>query len=82
MRRLRAAKPQEVQRILRKLGFQLVRQSGSHAVYRIGTTTTGETLEQLSEGHKRLDLAQAQPDAAYEATTDLVQARLGKAKSV
>jgi predicted RNA binding protein YcfA (HicA-like mRNA interferase family) len=34
MSKLRPAKPQEVQRILEKLGFQHIRQSGSHAVYR------------------------------------------------
>jgi len=34
MSKLRQAKPQEVQRILEKLGFQRIRQSGSHAVYR------------------------------------------------
>ncbi|MDW8329218.1 MAG: type II toxin-antitoxin system HicA family toxin, partial [Candidatus Bipolaricaulota bacterium] len=28
------AKPEEVQRILEKLGFQRIRQSGSHVVYR------------------------------------------------
>ena len=33
MPKLRPAKPQEVQRVLQKLGFQLIRQSGSHAVY-------------------------------------------------
>jgi len=34
MPKLRPAKPQEVQRVLEKLGFELIRQSGSHAVYR------------------------------------------------
>jgi len=34
MSKLRPAKPQEVQRILEELGFQRIRQSGSHAVYR------------------------------------------------
>ncbi len=34
MSKLRPAKPREVQRILNQLGFQLIRQSGSHAVYR------------------------------------------------
>jgi predicted RNA binding protein YcfA (HicA-like mRNA interferase family) len=34
MSKLRPAKPQEVQRILEQLGFQHIRQSGSHAVYR------------------------------------------------
>jgi len=34
MPKLRPAKPQTVQRVLEKLGFQLIRQSGSHAVYR------------------------------------------------
>jgi len=34
MSKLRPAKPQEVQAILEKLGFQLIRQSGIHAVYR------------------------------------------------
>jgi predicted RNA binding protein YcfA (HicA-like mRNA interferase family) len=33
MPKLRPAKPQTVQRVLEKLGFQLIRQSGSHAVY-------------------------------------------------
>jgi len=34
MPKLRPAKPQTVQRVLEKLGFQLIRQSGSHAVFR------------------------------------------------
>jgi len=34
MPELRPAKPQEVQWVLEKLGFELIRQSGSHAVYR------------------------------------------------
>ena len=34
MPKLRPAAPKEVERILKKLGFQLIRQSGSHAVYR------------------------------------------------
>ena len=34
MPKLRPAKPQEVQRLLEKLGFRFIRQSGSHAVYR------------------------------------------------
>lgn len=34
MSRLRPAKPIEVTRVLERLGFHLVRQSGSHAVYR------------------------------------------------
>ncbi|MDP2950745.1 MAG: type II toxin-antitoxin system HicA family toxin [Chloroflexota bacterium] len=34
MSKLRPAKPDEVQRVLGRLGFQLIRQSGSHAVYR------------------------------------------------
>lgn len=34
MPKLRPATPKEVERILKKLGFQLIRQSGSHAVYR------------------------------------------------
>lgn len=34
MPKLRPARPREVCRILEKLGFQPVRQSGSHAVYR------------------------------------------------
>lgn len=34
MPKLRPAKPEEVQRVLEKLGFQHIRQSGSHAVYR------------------------------------------------
>lgn len=34
MPKLRPAKPEEVQRILEKLGFQRIRQSGSHVVYR------------------------------------------------
>jgi len=34
MPKLRPAKPQTVQRVLEKLGFQLLRQSGSHAVFR------------------------------------------------
>jgi len=32
--KLRPAKPQDVCRVLGKLGFTLIRQSGSHAVYR------------------------------------------------
>lgn len=34
MPKLRPAKPKEVERILEKLGFQRIRQSGSHAVHR------------------------------------------------
>jgi len=34
MPKLRPAKPQTVQRVLEKLGFQLLHQSGSHAVFR------------------------------------------------
>jgi predicted RNA binding protein YcfA (HicA-like mRNA interferase family) len=34
MPKLRPAKPQTVQRVLEKLGFQLIRQSGSHVVFR------------------------------------------------
>lgn len=34
MPRLGPGKPREVQRVLEKLGFRLVRQSGSHALYR------------------------------------------------
>jgi predicted RNA binding protein YcfA (HicA-like mRNA interferase family) len=34
MPKLHPAKPKEVQRVLEALGFQLIRQSGSHAVYR------------------------------------------------
>ncbi len=34
MPKLRPAKPDEVQRVLQRLGLQLIRQSGSHAVYR------------------------------------------------
>lgn len=34
MPKLRPAKPEEVQRVLEKLGFQRIRQSGSHVVYR------------------------------------------------
>ena len=34
MPKLRPAKPKEVERVLEKLGFQLIRQSGSHAVFR------------------------------------------------
>ena len=34
MPKLTPAKPQTVQRVLEKLGFQLIRQSGSHALYR------------------------------------------------
>ncbi len=34
MTKLRPAKAQEVQRVLEKLGFRLLRQRGSHAVYR------------------------------------------------
>ncbi|MCJ7584854.1 MAG: type II toxin-antitoxin system HicA family toxin [Anaerolineales bacterium] len=34
MPKLRPAKPQTVQRVLEKLGFQLIRQSGNHAVFR------------------------------------------------
>ena len=34
MPKLRPARPQEVQRVLEALGFILIRQSGSHAVYR------------------------------------------------
>ncbi len=34
MPKLRPAKPKEVERILEKLGFQRIRQSGSHVVYR------------------------------------------------
>jgi predicted RNA binding protein YcfA (HicA-like mRNA interferase family) len=34
MSKLRPAKPQEVRRILERLGFQFIRQSGGHAVYR------------------------------------------------
>ena len=34
MPKLRPAKPLEVQRLLEKLGFRFLRQSGSHAVYR------------------------------------------------
>lgn len=34
MSKLRPAKAQEVQRVIERLGFQLIRQSGSHAVYR------------------------------------------------
>jgi len=34
MSKLRPAKPMEVMRVLEKKGFKLVRQSGSHAVYR------------------------------------------------
>jgi predicted RNA binding protein YcfA (HicA-like mRNA interferase family) len=34
MPKLRPAKAEEVQRILLRLGFVLIRQSGSHAVYR------------------------------------------------
>ncbi|MDP2728560.1 MAG: type II toxin-antitoxin system HicA family toxin [Dehalococcoidia bacterium] len=34
MPKLRPAKPDEVQRVLERLGFQFIRQSGSHAVYR------------------------------------------------
>jgi len=32
--KLRPAKPQDVCRVLEKLGYSLIRQSGSHAVYR------------------------------------------------
>ena len=34
MSKLRPAKPAEVMRVLEKKGFRLIRQSGSHAVYR------------------------------------------------
>lgn len=34
MSRLRPARPQEVARVLASLGFQLIRQNGSHAVWR------------------------------------------------
>ncbi|OPX23759.1 MAG: hypothetical protein B1H03_00615 [Planctomycetales bacterium 4484_113] len=34
MPKLSPAKPHEVQKALEKLGFALIRQSGSHAVYR------------------------------------------------
>lgn len=34
MTKLRPARVQEVQRVLEKLGFRLIRQRGSHAVYR------------------------------------------------
>ena len=34
MPKLRPAKPVEVKRLLEKLGFRFLRQSGSHAVYR------------------------------------------------
>ncbi|MBI4465037.1 MAG: type II toxin-antitoxin system HicA family toxin [Acidobacteria bacterium] len=34
MSKLRPARPQEVERVLNHLGFQLIRQSGSHRVYR------------------------------------------------
>ncbi|MCK4581411.1 MAG: type II toxin-antitoxin system HicA family toxin [Dehalococcoidia bacterium] len=34
MPKLRPAKPAEVIRVLEKMGFRLIRQSGSHAVYR------------------------------------------------
>ena len=34
MPKLRPAKPHEIQRLLEKLGFRFIRQSGSHAVYR------------------------------------------------
>ncbi len=33
MPKLRPAKPEEVKRVLEKLGFNCIRQSGSHAVY-------------------------------------------------
>ena len=34
MSKLRPAKPTEVMRVLAKIGFRLIRQSGSHAIYR------------------------------------------------
>ena len=34
MPKLRPARPEEVERVLRQLGFVLIRQSGSHAIYR------------------------------------------------
>lgn len=34
MSKLRPAKPEEVVRVLERLGFQRIRQSGSHAVFR------------------------------------------------
>jgi len=34
MPKLRPAKPEEIRKVLHKLGFEPIRQSGSHAVYR------------------------------------------------
>ena len=34
MSKVRPAKPPEIMRVLEKVGFRLVRQSGSHAIYR------------------------------------------------
>ena len=49
MSKLRPAKPVEVMRVLEKMGFRLIRQSGSHAVYRHpdGRWTTVPILERM-----------------------------------
>ncbi len=57
MSKLRPAKPREVQRILNQLGFQLIRQSGSHAVYRHGdgrwTTVPSHQGKDVAKGTLR-----------------------------